>query len=121
MLIPLRTLSVGAMMAFSGSAAFAQIPGDDTPINPVDGERLAAIAQAHIAELEAGNLAPDQRSNSDAKATASKLIADRTKGHATLSNDISSPRVPGSAGTVKLESAVKQYLEMAKKISATSE
>jgi predicted outer membrane protein len=121
MLTLFRTLFVGAMMAVGGSAAFAQIAGDDLPINAVDGERLAAIAQAHIAEMEAGALAPDQRSNTDGKAFADTPLADHTQGHATLSNDISAPSARGRAGKLTLQPADQQHLEMAHKMSAQPE
>lgn len=92
-----RTLFVGAMVVAGASAAFAQI-ADDLPINAVDGERLAAIAQDNIAEMEAVNHVPDQRTNTEVKAFANTLIADHTKGHATLSNAIGGPGVAGRGG-----------------------
>lgn len=67
----LAALTVGIALAQSASAQ---------TISKADTDRLNAIAQANIAEVEAGKLALEKSSNADVKQFAQTMIDDHGKG-----------------------------------------
>jgi putative membrane protein len=66
-----------ALSATLSQLAFAQ---SSAPLSKEDSVRLTAIAQANIAEVDAGKLALQKSSNGDVKAFAQLMIDDHTKG-----------------------------------------
>lgn len=60
--------------------AAAQATADKSPIAKGDANRLVAIAQANIAEVEAGKMALEKSSNPDVKQFAQSMIDDHGKG-----------------------------------------
>jgi putative membrane protein len=77
---PVKFLLAAAVAASAAGLAIAQTSGANTAINKADAARLVAIAQANIAEVEAGNLALEKSSNADVKAFAKMMIDDHTRG-----------------------------------------
>jgi putative membrane protein len=75
---PVQILFAAALATSACGLALAQPAG--TQINKADADRLVAIAQANIAEVEAGNLALEKSSNADVKAFAQMMIDDHSKG-----------------------------------------
>lgn len=75
-------LSIAASFATAAHAQTTAHPGTSaaTTISKDDSERLISIAQANIAEIEAGKLALKKSRNPDVKAFAQMMIDDHTKG-----------------------------------------
>lgn len=74
---PSKLFAAAMFAAFASSAAMAQT---GATIAKADADRLVAIAQANIAEVEAGKLALEKSSNADVKAFAQQMIDDHTQG-----------------------------------------
>lgn len=77
---PVKFLLAATVAASAAGFAIAQTGGANTSINKADAARLVAIAQANIAEIEAGNLALEKSSNADVKAFAKMMVDDHTQG-----------------------------------------
>lgn len=74
---PVKMLAAALIAASFSSHALAQSSAE---LSKDDANRLVAIAQANIAEVEAGKLALEKSSNADVKAFAQQMIDDHTKG-----------------------------------------
>lgn len=74
--------SVTTLGAIALATTFIQLASAQNagPLSKEDSGRLTAIAQANIAEVEAGKLALQKTSNADVKAFAQLMIDDHTKG-----------------------------------------
>lgn len=74
------TLAAAAHAQNSVTASKPDTTSAETTISKDDAARLVGIAQANIAEIEAGKMALKKSSNADVKAFARMMIDDHTKG-----------------------------------------
>ncbi|MET0320010.1 MAG: DUF4142 domain-containing protein [Duganella sp.] len=77
---PAKMLTAFAVAASFTTLALAQTAPAGGALDKADTARLVAIAQANIAEVEAGKMAVEKSSNPDVKAFAQMMIDDHTKG-----------------------------------------
>jgi putative membrane protein len=77
---PAKMLTAFAVAASFTTLAFAQTAPAGAALGKEDTARLVAIAQANIAEVEAGKLAVEKSSNPDVKSFAQMMIDDHSKG-----------------------------------------
>lgn len=74
----MKTTPIALVLA--ACAIAAPFASAQAPISKADSDRLVAIAQANIAEVEAGKLAVEKSSNAGVKQFAQQMIDDHSKG-----------------------------------------
>jgi len=91
-----RLLAALSLAFAATGVAFAQT------VAKADADRLAAIAQANLAEIAAGKIAVEKSANPDVKAFAQKMIDDHTTGldetkKVAAAKNITLPTAPDAA------------------------
>jgi putative membrane protein len=76
----MKTPMIAAALILGAAATQFASAQTSAALNKTDTSRLVAIAQANIAEVEAGKLAVEKSSNADVKQFAQTMIDDHGKG-----------------------------------------
>ena len=93
-----RLLAALSLAFAATGVAFAQ----NATVDKADADRLAAIAQANLAEITTGKIAVEKSTNPDVKAFAQKMIDDHTTGlddtkKVAAAKNITLPTAPDAA------------------------